>query len=43
LTGVAATLEAAFKVTLQPYNHKTGSYRGHDHAVHVPAALHEIV
>jgi kumamolisin len=43
LAGSAAALSRAFAARLRAYHHRTGSYRGHDGPVHLPAELVGIV
>lgn len=43
LSGKVSDLNAAFKVTLQHFEHTTGSIRGHQGPVYLPAQLTEVV
>jgi kumamolisin len=43
LSGTAATLGAAFGVTLQQFEHEGGTYRGRTGSISVPANLAEVV
>jgi hypothetical protein len=43
LAGLAATIAAAFGVTLQRYEHPRGSYYGPSGAIHLPIELIPLV